>query len=640
MDEEDSPRHAEEAAPPGAAARENSVSSSDSDDDLFDRDELDNLDNDNAHDGIRVEIAEQEIPVPEDADPEARRRGPRIELQIQIQLQTPNRPNPAAVEFDRSLPTQHSYLGENFSRVTGGRVYEPGHVCSLPLHQCKAQLMPGRKLPFMCDSPRQQAMVRHLTSGNDSMFAVLCTQSTRRGQSRATSGLAHGAAAAAATAAAAAGGEQPPGVGDIGCTAELMSYSTDECTDDIRVICKGLQRFQVRKLIPQITGLMLAEVMILPDVEPPAYPHHLLAARPQVFVRSPFKPAPSKHTPKPPPQPALPDLPHRRSPQRSRNITERVAEAMYRALGMAASQTARRIAAEERAARVSDADNSTSTDAAAAPGGEAGGDSRMDAEEKRHSSVQCTMPKHCGLLCSVPLRAFHECSYERVVERVFKELLPWRSRSHLSRHELVPFSYYVLASMPLDEHTQRELLAVDSALIRLQRILTLMLSCRHYCCSQCGRRICRRDKVMSMSDDGPSALYVNQSNIVTEMFTVRDTIAFACAQLRPSSTDFSWFPGYSWCCSICISCSNHLGWIFETDDPQVSPQQFFGLVQSKVVPDFATDLYRSAAARQSASSRQHGQGFGAGPPPPPPLAQQDMAMEQQAVANNDDDDDE
>lgn len=43
------------------------------------------------------------------------------------------------------------------------------------------------------------------------------------------------------------------------------------------------------------------------------------------------------------------------------------------------------------------------------------------------------------------------------------------------------------------------------------------------------------------------------------------------------STEFSWFPGYAWRFVHCAQCSNHLGWKYYSDKPNVVPKTFIGL---------------------------------------------------------------
>lgn len=49
------------------------------------------------------------------------------------------------------------------------------------------------------------------------------------------------------------------------------------------------------------------------------------------------------------------------------------------------------------------------------------------------------------------------------------------------------------------------------------------------------------------------------------------------ARLEPSA-EFSWFSGYHWQIAICRTCSNHLGWYFQSN-----ASSFFGLIQKDLI---------------------------------------------------------
>ena len=535
-----------------------------------DEDDHDIWDIDGLRDNVRVEIQEQQVggargpeageegdPGQEDAGQAGERRRHHIrvgqrgglrrgqmELQIQIQLQHPGRREARPIAYDRSLPASHHYLGDNFSRITGGKVYGVKQICTLPLYCSRAHLIPGRTLPFMCDSPRQETMVKQLTSGNDSMFAVMCTPTASVDERRGSRG-----------------NTQPPAAGEIGCTAQLTSWGVSD-DSSYRVLCKGVQRFRLVRAYSLHTGVVMADVNILAEILPPSFPARLLPLRHQAYRRSPF----------------LRYSPLSRDP-RGKCPPTTAANAASTSDTSASSDLLATVASTSGESCT--CDNSRQPQAMVVTG-------MSSATFEAPPDNQAAVPMlPASLVGHVRLRSFQQCSYEVTVARVYKELLPWCTAKRLSRHELTRFSFYAISSIPLDSSTQRALLSMDCALQRLQRLLRLMKPCRNYCCAQCGRVITRRENIISMSDDGPSALYVNPSNIITEMFTSRDTQSFSTAQLLPPSREFSWFPGYAWCCSICISCSNHVGWSFETSDPALSPKQFFGLAQSSVVPDFA-----------------------------------------------------
>ncbi len=56
------------------------------------------------------------------------------------------------------------------------------------------------------------------------------------------------------------------------------------------------------------------------------------------------------------------------------------------------------------------------------------------------------------------------------------------------------------------------------------------------------------------------------------------SIANGCKSASIESSEFTWFPGFSWRIGICGQCSSHLGWIFSSDT-----KTFFGLIVEKII---------------------------------------------------------
>ena len=60
--------------------------------------------------------------------------------------------------------------------------------------------------------------------------------------------------------------------------------------------------------------------------------------------------------------------------------------------------------------------------------------------------------------------------------------------------------------------------------------------------------------------------------------------AEGCGPASESSSEFTWFPGYSWKIGACTQCSAHLGWIFFSD--RNIPDQimrFNGLILNQLI---------------------------------------------------------
>lgn len=52
-----------------------------------------------------------------------------------------------------------------------------------------------------------------------------------------------------------------------------------------------------------------------------------------------------------------------------------------------------------------------------------------------------------------------------------------------------------------------------------------------------------------------------------------------CRQMGPSSSDFTWFPGFHWRIVCCRNCQTHLGWLFQG----ARGGQFFGLILDRLI---------------------------------------------------------
>ncbi len=65
------------------------------------------------------------------------------------------------------------------------------------------------------------------------------------------------------------------------------------------------------------------------------------------------------------------------------------------------------------------------------------------------------------------------------------------------------------------------------------------------------------------------------------------------------STEFSWFPGYSWTIAQCRGCHSHMGWKFTACDKKLHPKKFWGISRQNIRPL----LHAGAAAGAAAETR-------------------------------------
>ena len=60
--------------------------------------------------------------------------------------------------------------------------------------------------------------------------------------------------------------------------------------------------------------------------------------------------------------------------------------------------------------------------------------------------------------------------------------------------------------------------------------------------------------------------------------------AEGCVSVSDSSSEFTWFPGYSWKIGACTGCAAHLGWVFSLDNPgSDNLTYFYALILDKLI---------------------------------------------------------
>jgi hypothetical protein len=96
-------------------------------------------------------------------------------------------------------------------------------------------------------------------------------------------------------------------------------------------------------------------------------------------------------------------------------------------------------------------------------------------------------------------------------------------------------------------------------------------------CRDCGHAITSVRAVVAV-DGSCNHTYFNPAGIVFEI--VCFSRAPGCAVQGPSSSEFSWFPGFAWRPAFCGGCFAHVGWRFESAD-----STFFGLIRNRLAGD-------------------------------------------------------
>lgn len=142
------------------------------------------------------------------------------------------------INYDRTLPDNHAYLGDNLEESRGREVLEENSSAILSLVNLDhVVLFPGQTLPLAITEVNNTIhyRVRHsliqCINGKSKTIGIMCDPQTN----------------------------------DIGTTAELRNFSIDETTNEMRLIFEGRQRFKLLSP-PFETALTDGLVKIIPEI--------------------------------------------------------------------------------------------------------------------------------------------------------------------------------------------------------------------------------------------------------------------------------------------------------------------------------------------------------------------------------------
>ncbi|KAH0510740.1 Protein cereblon, partial [Microtus ochrogaster] len=165
------------------------------------------------------------------------------------------------------------------------------------------------------------------------------------------------------------------------------------------------------------------------------------------------------------------------------------------------------------------------------------------------SAVQLESLNKCQIFPSKPVswEDQYSCKWwqkyqkETLMDRIKKQLREWDE--NLKDDSLpanpIDFSYRVAACLPIDDVLRIQLLKIGSAIQRLRCELDIMNKCTSLCCKQC-----------------------QETEITTKNEIFR----------------------YAWTIAQCKICASHIGWKFTATKKDMSPQKFWGLTRSALLP--------------------------------------------------------
>lgn len=97
-------------------------------------------------------------------------------------------------------------------------------------------------------------------------------------------------------------------------------------------------------------------------------------------------------------------------------------------------------------------------------------------------------------------------------------------------------------------------------------------------CAACRTKITWKQASISISGSH-SHVFVNPAGLVFEVGCFSRAINLS--GLGPITSEFTWFPGYSWQTALCSFCHSQIGWIYNSEDESV----FFGLILDRLIED-------------------------------------------------------
>ncbi|MBI9081998.1 MAG: hypothetical protein JEZ11_00280 [Desulfobacterales bacterium] len=98
---------------------------------------------------------------------------------------------------------------------------------------------------------------------------------------------------------------------------------------------------------------------------------------------------------------------------------------------------------------------------------------------------------------------------------------------------------------------------------------------RIWVCRQCGHAITHPDQGIIV-DGAHRHTFANPHGMVYEIGCFRS--ADGCANVGPTTDEFTWFAGFFWRIAVCRRCQVHLGWLFESR----GMRRFHGLILDRL----------------------------------------------------------
>ncbi|CAL8106858.1 unnamed protein product [Calicophoron daubneyi] len=186
-----------------------------------------------------------------------------------------------------------------------------------------------------------------------------------------------------------------------------------------------------------------------------------------------------------------------------------------------------------------------------------------------------------------PFWVYRQYDVSYLVTAIQTELLSWNDtwNVHKFRPELaVPFSFWLVQNLPMPGQLKAYLLGINHVVQRLRALLDIIRRSSSCVCGMCDSQITSNRYIVCLAQEGSFQTYVNPAGILHDMVTVSQVVDSSVTSIGSPSSEYSWFPGYSWTITNCSRCSQHLGWLFTADKDELRPRRFWGIRRDSIVP--------------------------------------------------------
>lgn len=202
-----------------------------------------------------------------------------------------------------------------------------------------------------------------------------------------------------------------------------------------------------------------------------------------------------------------------------------------------------------------------------------------------------------------PKFVFDKYRISSIVERTKQYLFNYKIESMPT--DYTQLSFWFARNLIFNPADRTKLFVTNSVNIRMQIVEDSLDYDRFFCCRRCRNQIANCNTLFAMSKHGVQTNYCNPGGIIHETNTVYAVRTDAVYPSGAPSTQFSWFPGYSWQVLLCRICDIHIGWRFDSTKPNLIPQNFYALSGLNIVVDLNNEGEQSTYNNESGGESMH-----------------------------------